>query len=67
MKQVPSARDMLLAYRALNRQNPMMAAVADDFLNLTAPEQRELLFWMCIDVAKNPTQGVPNVRPGPAN
>lgn len=58
-------RDMLGTYRTLNRANPMMADIADEFLAMSPAEQRELLFWMVIDAAKNPTRIVDN-GPGPA-
>jgi hypothetical protein len=49
---------MLLGYRA--QANPMMQAVATEFKAMSPAEQRELLFWMCVDIAKNPTRIVPN-------
>lgn len=44
---------MLLAYRA--NANPQMTAIAAEFHQLSASEQRELLFWMLVDTATNPT------------
>jgi hypothetical protein len=58
-------RDMLGTYRTINRANPMMADVCDEFLKMSPAEQRELLFWMCVDNAKNATK-VTEHGPGPA-
>jgi hypothetical protein len=48
--------EMLMLYR--NSANPNMQAIAAEFADLSASEQRELLFWMVVDASTNPT----NVR-----
>lgn len=58
--------DMLTHYRAQNLLNPVMAAIQAEFQAMPEADQRELLFWMVIDVAKNPTKVAPNVPAGTA-
>jgi hypothetical protein len=55
--------DMLTMYRAHNLLNPVMAAIQAEFQAMPEAEQRELLFWLIVDVAKNPTtfKGGPHV------
>jgi hypothetical protein len=45
--------EMLTLYRAA--APPEMREVAAEFAALSPSEQRELLFWMAIDIANNPT------------
>jgi hypothetical protein len=58
--------DMLTHYRAQNLLNPVMAAIQAEFQAMPEADQCELLFWMVIDVAKNPTKVAPNVPAGTA-
>jgi hypothetical protein len=46
--------EMLEGYRSA--ANPMMQLVWAEFRALSPAEQRELLFWMIVDTATNPTQ-----------
>jgi hypothetical protein len=56
--------DMLTGYRAAAAPN--MQLVAAEFRALSASEQRELLFWMIVDTATNPThRRPPHGQPGP--
>jgi len=55
--------DMLAFYR--NKAQAPMQAIANEFKLLSEAEQRELLFWMTIDVASNPTR--PAASPGRLN
>ena len=45
--------EMLDLYR--NTAAPNMLAIAAEFRQMTPSEQRELLFWMCVDASTNPT------------
>jgi hypothetical protein len=56
--------DMLEGYRSA--ANPMMQSVWAEFRVLSPAEQRELLFWMIVDTATNPTQRAPNGQPRPS-
>ena len=53
--------DMLDGYRAA--ASPPMQAVYAEFRLLSPAEQRELLFWMIVDTATNPTQRASHGRP----
>jgi hypothetical protein len=53
--------DMLDGYRSA--ANPMMQIVWAEFRGLSPAEQRELLFWMIVDTATNPTQRDSNGQP----
>ena len=46
--------DMLTAYRA--RANPMMLQIVAEFRAMSTTDQRELLFWLIVDTATNPTR-----------
>ena len=48
--------EMLMLYRG--NATPNMQAIAAEFEQLQPAQQRELLFWMVVDVTSNPT----NVR-----
>lgn len=48
--------EMLMLYRG--NATPNMQAIEAEFAALSPSEQRELLFWMVVDVTSNPT----NVR-----
>jgi hypothetical protein len=50
--------DMLEGYRAA--ASPPMQLVFAEFRVLSPAEQRELLFWMIVDTATNPTQRASN-------
>jgi len=52
--------DMLERYRVA--ANPMMQAVRAEFAALSPAQQRELLFWMVVDTATNPTHPRPLPR-----
>jgi hypothetical protein len=56
--------EMLVMYRA--HANPAMQVVASEFLAMNASEQRELLFWLVVDTATNPTQRASNGQPRPS-
>jgi hypothetical protein len=56
--------DMLEGYRSA--ANPMMQVVWAEFRVLSPAEQRELLFWMIVDTATNPTQRASHGQPRPS-
>jgi hypothetical protein len=55
-------KEMLDLYRGA--ATPQMKEIAAEFQFLSASEQRELLLWMVVDTANNPTK-VQHVRPAP--